>query len=35
MTDKVYIVVLNYNDYQDTIACLNSLYNLGNYSPVV
>lgn len=28
MKDKVYIVVLNYNDYQDTIACLTSLYNL-------
>ena len=28
MRDKVYIVVLNYNDWQDTIVCLTSLYNL-------
>ncbi len=28
MEDKTYIVVLNYNDYKDTIACLTSLYNL-------
>ena len=28
MRDEVYIVVLNYNDWQDTIVCLTSLYNL-------
>ena len=28
MRDKVYIIVLNYNDWQDTVACLTSLYNL-------
>lgn len=37
MNDKVYIVVLNYNDYLDTIECLTSLYNLDylNYQVIV
>src|SRR3972149_512885 len=37
MLQKVYIIILNYNNYDDTIECLESVFriNYGNYQVIV